>query len=221
MGKKKNRKTDENFVNIKSKKLRITILVPIVLLVLLVSVATGAVSSVTSYKETVNSIHELVDTNGKSYAMALERYFQDIKGEMAAIASSGMFTADRYTFEEKNRAITAVVSTREDISSMYIVGKDGIAINDSDLEWIGEDYSEEDFFQRGIEREGAFIDIPYFDEWENTVTMTVTYRVREDGFDGLICMDIKYDALRDIVNYDKQRQNGLTYCAPLVPGPFF
>jgi methyl-accepting chemotaxis protein len=182
------------------------------LLVLVVGGILGVSSSVTSYDSVNESIDRLVRTNGDSYASALDATLSDMKRDVTEMALSGAFSSPDLSFEAKQTNIARVMSVRSDISSLYLVQADGVSVQDGAPEDIGENYSEEPFFIAGMAAEGAFIDVPSYDEWTDNVTMTVSYRIGgEFGFDGLLCMDITYDALKDIINSLKLGDTGYSF----------
>jgi methyl-accepting chemotaxis protein len=179
------------------------------LLVIVVGSVLGVSAGVTSYNSVRDSVDTLVKTNGDSYATAIGNYLMDIKADITAMAMSGAFSSPDLTFEEKQANITRVKESREDISSLYLVGADGTAVQDAEVEDLGENYTEEPFFIAGIGAEGAFVDVPSFDEWVGAVTMTASYRLTPDmGFDGILCMDIRYDTVNDIINAQRLGDTG-------------
>ncbi|MDR0817919.1 MAG: methyl-accepting chemotaxis protein, partial [Clostridiales Family XIII bacterium] len=141
-----------------------------------------------------------------------ENYISDLKSDITSIAVSGAITSIARSFEEKQSSIEAIAANREDIMSLYVVGADGISVNDSIAGDIGEDYSEEQFFIAGMESEGANADVPSYDEWTDNITMSVTYHMTAaQGYNGLICMDIKYDVVRDLINSEKLGETGYSF----------
>jgi methyl-accepting chemotaxis protein len=196
----------------KGRKIRNSILSVTVLLVLTVAVVIGVSNAVSGYSETVRSIDRLVVTNGNSYAAALDNYLETIGKDMATISASGALTSTRYTFGEKQRAIDAILESRPDINSLYVVDSNGVSINDGILDDIGEDYSEEPFYLAGIAAGGVHVDVPSYDEWTEDVTMTVTSQLKNaDGFTGLVCMDIRYDVIRDLALSEKLGETGYSF----------
>jgi methyl-accepting chemotaxis protein len=179
------------------------------LLVLIIGSILGISAGFTSYNSVQDSVNTLVKTNGDSYATAINNYLKDIKADVTAMALSGAFSSPDLTFEEKQVNITRVKESREDISSLYLVKADGVAVQDADVEDIGENYSNEPFFIAGMGASGAFIDVPSYDEWAEGVTMTASYRLTADmGFDGILCMDIWYDTVKDIIGAQKLGDTG-------------
>jgi methyl-accepting chemotaxis protein len=196
----------------KTRKLQTGIMWAMLLLVLIVGGILGVSASVSGYDSVQESIDRLVRTNGDSYASALNTHLRDLKLSVTEMARSGAYSSPELSFEEKQANIARVLAAREDISSLYLVGADGISVQDGAVDDLGEDYSEEAFFIAGMAAEGAFIDVPSYDEWTDNVTMTVSYRLGADiGFDGLLCMDIRYDALKDIINAHKLGDTGYSF----------
>jgi methyl-accepting chemotaxis protein len=196
----------------KTGKLQTGIMWAMLLLVLVVGGILGVSASMASYASVQESIDRLVRTNGDSYATALNTHLRDLKLGITEMALSGAFSSPELSFEEKQANIARVMAARDDISSLYFVGPDGVSVQDGAPEDLGEDYSEEPFFIAGMAAEGAHIDVPSYDEWTKNVTMTVSYRLGDDPVTGgLLCMDIRYDALRDIIASLKLGDTGYSF----------
>jgi methyl-accepting chemotaxis protein len=169
----------------------------------------GVTGSIRDYLETLRSIDRLIVSNGHSHAVAINHYLQEVGDDVATVAVSGAITSDSFTFDEKQAAIEAILAERGDIESLYTVRADGIAINDGDLEDIGENYSQEAFFINGMATQGIYVDVPSFDPWSQNVTMTISYRMDgRDGFSGLVCMDIRYDVILDLIKLESAGETG-------------
>jgi methyl-accepting chemotaxis protein len=179
------------------------------LLVLAVGGVLGASAGVTSYKSVQTSVDELIRTNGDSYANSIDNYLTDMEADITAMALSGAFSSPDFTFEQKQANITRVLNARSDIHALYLVSADGTAVQDGVVEDLGENYSEESFFVAGMASDGAYVDAPTYDEWADDITMTVSYRIPADtGFDGILCMDITHDTVREIINEQKLGRTG-------------
>jgi methyl-accepting chemotaxis protein len=179
------------------------------LLVLIIGGILGASAGFTSYNAVRDSVNTLVKTNGDSYATAINNYLTDIKADITSMALSGAFSSPDLTFEEKQANITRVSGARPDISALYLVDAGGTDVQDAVAEDIGENYAAEPFFIAGMAAEGAFIDVPSYDEWADGVTMTASYRLTADmGFDGVLCMDIWYDTVNNIIGAQKLGETG-------------
>jgi methyl-accepting chemotaxis protein len=193
-------------------KLQTGILLMMLVVVILVALILGVTSGYSSYHSTQESIDELILTNGDASTSALDNYINDLRDDIASIAVSGALTSKILSFDEKQSAIEAIMSNRDDIMSLYVVGADGISLNDGATEDIGEDYSEEQFFTSGMAADGANVDVPVYDEWSDAITMSATYHMTAaQGFDGLVCMDIKYDVVRDLVNGEVLGATGYSF----------
>jgi methyl-accepting chemotaxis protein len=193
-------------------KLQTGILLMMLLVVFIVAIILSATSGYSSYQNTQESIDELVLSNGQANVTAIDNYIGDMKADITTIAVSGALTSQYLSFEEKQTAIEAIVKNREDIMSLYVVRDDGISVNDGIVDDIGADYTDEQFFITGMEREGAHIDEPSYDEWTDNVTMTVTYHLTAmQGFSGLVCMDIKYDIIRDLIDEGQLGETGYSF----------
>jgi methyl-accepting chemotaxis protein len=196
----------------RTRRLQTGIMWAMLLLVLIVVGVLGVSAGVTSYNSTQDSIGQLLRTKGAAHAAALDTHLTDLKSNITEMAMSGAFSSSALTFEEKQDNISRVLSARDDINSLYLVRADGVSVQDGATEDLGENYSGEPFFIAGMAAEGAYVDVPYYDEWTEDVTMTVSYRMTGDiGFDGLLCMDIKYDALRDIINAHRLGETGYSF----------
>jgi methyl-accepting chemotaxis protein len=151
----------------------------------------------------------LVKTTGDSYATTINNYLTDIKEDITAMAVSGAFSSSDLTFEERQANIMRVNASRPDLSALYLVNADGIGVQDAVSDDLGENYANETFFIEGMEAEGAFVGVPSYDKWADDVTMTATYRLTsETGFDGILCMDIWYDTVSDIILTQKLGETG-------------
>ena len=191
------------------RKIRNSILLVTLSIAVAIVLVLGVSGSIRDYLETLRSIDRLIVSDGHSRAAAIDNYLDEIDDDAATIAVSGAITSDRLSFDEKQAALVAILEERDDIESLYTVRADGIAMNDGDLTDIGENYSQEAFFVNGMAAQGAYVDSPSFDQWSHNVTMTVSYHLNgRDGFSGLVCMDIRYDVIRDLINLESVGETG-------------
>jgi len=203
---------EERGRNKKTRKLQTGIMWFMLLLVLIACGILGVSSSITSYNSTQGYIDKLITTNADSYSIALNNHLQNLESDITALAVSGAFTSKSLSFDEKQTNLRMIIESRDDISSLYLVGANGISVQDAIPEDIGADYSAEDFFIAGMAQLGAHVDKPSYDEWTKNVTMTVTYHLSaEQGFDGLLCMDIKYDIIRDLIQSQRLGKTGYSF----------
>ncbi|MDR3225982.1 MAG: methyl-accepting chemotaxis protein [Clostridiales Family XIII bacterium] len=196
----------------KTRKLQTGVMWLMLLLVLIACGILGVSSSITSYNSTQGYIDKLIVTNADSYSSALDNHLKDLASDVTALAASGAFTSSKLSFKEKQTNLQNIIASREDINSLYVVGADGISVQDAAPDDVGENYKEEDFFIAGMAQFGAHVDKPSYDEWTEDVTMTVTYHFSSDqGFVGLLCMDIKYDAIRDLIQSQRLGKTGYSF----------
>jgi len=191
-------------------KLQTGITISMVLLVTLVVLIMSITSMTSSYRSTQESIREVIDSASYSNSASLDNYLSGLMQNVESFAVSGAFTSLDLSDEDKNDALARVLDTRDDMMSFYLVNSNGIALNDANLNDIGENYSNEPFFVGGMAAQGAYIDPPMFDEWSNNITMSVSYHLHERGFNGLLVMDIKYDVLKNVIIQEKLGKTG--YC---------
>ncbi|MDR1815618.1 MAG: methyl-accepting chemotaxis protein [Clostridiales Family XIII bacterium] len=194
--------------------LRKTIMTSMVVLVLLVAAVLGVSGAMSRYYETYNNIGRLQETDCAAYAQGIDQYLRMLKADAATIALSGAITDTGKTQEERQREIVRIAEARPDVASLYTVGTDGIAINDADPVDIGEDYSQETFFIDAMAHEGGFVDVPSYDPWNEAVTMTVSYKLNnQNGFSGLVCIDVTYDVVRDLTTSNALGASGFSFLA--------
>ena len=176
------------------------IMLSMTLLVVLVVSALGISSAVASYNEARDSMDKLHQSTCEAHVSALEEYLHMLLMDTASIAESGAITSETLTFEERQANIERIFSVRDDIASLYTVNSNGVAVNDATAEDIGENYASEPFFIAGMANDGGHIDVPYYDNWNDMVTMTVSYRLeRASGFTGIVCVDVSYDTLHGLI----------------------
>ncbi|MDR0518695.1 MAG: methyl-accepting chemotaxis protein [Clostridiales Family XIII bacterium] len=183
-------------------KLQNSIMRLMMLLVLLACGVLGVSSAVTGYHSAQEYIDRLVVTNTEAYSEEIDCHMRSVASDITALARSGAFTSPSLSFETKQANLKNVISSRSDLNTLYVVGVDGKSVQDSDEGALGEDYSSAGFFARGMAHDGAYVDAPKYDKWAKDIMMTATYRLTKaggDGFDGLLCMDIKYDSVRDMI----------------------
>ncbi|MDR1797730.1 MAG: methyl-accepting chemotaxis protein [Clostridiales Family XIII bacterium] len=183
-----------------------------IVLVLLVAGVLGVSGTITRYYEASENINRLQETACAAYAQGIDQYLTMLAADAETIALSGAITQASKSQEERQREIGRIFSARGDVASLYTVGADGIAVNDAEEEDIGEDYSNEPFFLEGMAHEGVHIDVPSYDQWNDSVTMTVTYRLDNvDGFSGLVCLDVAYDVVRDLTTSNALGETGYNF----------
>lgn len=190
------------------KKLRNQISLIMIILIIVVVAFIGVAVSFTFINQTKAQINELVSTNGQTSVVSMNEYIKSLEKEISSIAASGSITSSKLTQEDRQKNIKAIFDVREDLSSLYTLDSSYTAVNDAASEDIGENYKEEYWATEGMNSDGFFIDAPGYDEWTDNITMTVTYRVKKDGFDGIICMDVHYDVIDDMINRDQFGEDG-------------
>ncbi|MDR0884865.1 MAG: methyl-accepting chemotaxis protein [Clostridiales Family XIII bacterium] len=194
------------------RSLQLTILCSCMLVVLLVSVALTAYAAKSNYDTAIDSISTELEINSNAYTIALDDYLRQEMETVTALANSGALTSKALTQKERQANIEQVASGLDNLATIYTVGADGISVNDSAPDDIGEDYSEEDFFINGMKSQGPYVDKPYYDDWYDDVTMTVSYRLDDmSGFSGLLCMDIRYDVVKDIISRSNLGNTGYSF----------
>ncbi|MDR0519291.1 MAG: methyl-accepting chemotaxis protein [Clostridiales Family XIII bacterium] len=182
-------------------------------LVILACGILGALSAVTGYHSTQEYISKLTKASADSYSSALDRHLRDMGTDITGLALSGAFSSPLLTFEQKQANLKNVMDSRSDLSTLYLVGADGIGIQDASEKDVGADYSNEEFFKNGIARDGLYIDEPTYDKWSKNVTMTITYHLPAGDAlatsgGALLCMDIRYDVIRDIIRSHRLGDTG-------------
>lgn len=172
-------------------------------------VAFIAIAVVLNYaKESRIQVKELVTTNSETYLLSLNEYLEYLEKDITSISASGSITSTELTFEERQKNIKSIKNSREDLSSLYTVNSKGIAVNDAAPEDIGENYKGEYWMDEALAQDGFYIDVPSYDKWTDNITMTVMNRVKKDGFDGVVCMDIHYDVVNSLVNHEQFGSDG-------------
>ncbi|MDR0874763.1 MAG: methyl-accepting chemotaxis protein [Clostridiales Family XIII bacterium] len=192
--------------------LRRTIMAAMLSLVLLVAVVLGVSGGLTDYREASAHIDRLIAVSNEAYAEGLGDYLTMAMSDVRSIAESGAITAADLTYEQKQGAITRIAEARGDIASIYVVSAAGVAVNDAEAEDVGENYANEPFFIEGMTHQGGWIDVPYWDEWNDMVTMTISYRIDGAlGFSGLVCIDIAYDTVRNLTTSNTLGETGYSF----------
>ncbi|MDR1778242.1 MAG: methyl-accepting chemotaxis protein [Clostridiales Family XIII bacterium] len=196
----------------RTRKLRTSILLLMTALVVAVTAALSATSAYRAYRQSMDFIDQLIRNDGDSYASAIDNYLVNISEDVTAIAVSGILTSAEIPFDVRQDAFDSILENRPDVSSVYTVGADGIAVQDADVEDVGEDYSKEEFFIDGMAADDVFISPPVYDEWTQNVTMTVTYKLKDvNGFDGLVCFDIHYDVIQELIAQGNLGESGYSF----------
>jgi methyl-accepting chemotaxis protein len=181
-------------------------------LVVLVTAALGVSSSIASYNEASIGVDRLLESTGQTHVDALDDYLHILLLDTATLAESGAVTSGALTFDQRQANIKRIYSARDDISSLYTVNSAGIALNDAAAEDVGENYKEEPFFIVGMEHEGGYIDVPYYDDWTENITMTISYKLNNtDGFSGLVCEDVSYDTVRKLTTSNTLGETGYNF----------
>ena len=188
------------------------IMLSMTLLVVLAVAALGISSGLTSYRDAVKSIDNLNESTCKAHAIALEEYLDMLMLSTSSLAESGAVTSNKLSFEERQENIKRVFALRDDIVSLYTVNSSGIGVNDAAQEDVGENYAGESFFISGMAHRGGYIDLPCYDEWNDMVTMTVSYKLTNaDGFSGIVCVDVIFDTVRELVTGGALGETGYSF----------
>jgi methyl-accepting chemotaxis protein len=181
-------------------------------LVVTVTLILGISSSLALYQHSNATIDQIIQIDGNANAKVLDNYLRDIKEDIQAIVITGTLTSTTISDSDRQRTLEDILTGRPDIRSIYLVNHEGIAIADADVEDIGADYSRESFFIQGIQSDDYFIDPPKYDKWTHNVTMTITYHLQdENGFDGLVCADINYDAIAALIDRNDLGESGHSF----------
>jgi methyl-accepting chemotaxis protein len=192
--------------------LRKTIMASMLALVLLVAIVLGVSGGVTDYREASSNIDQLITISNEAYAEGLDDYLTMLLSDVRTIADSGAITSSDLTYEQKQANILRIAAGRDDIAAIYTVSASGIGVNDAAVEDVGENYKEEQFFIDGMMHEGGYVDTPYWDEWNEMVTMTVSCRIDGDlGFSGLVCIDVAYGTVRDLTTSNTLGETGYSF----------
>ncbi len=192
------------------KKLKNQLSLIMILLVVLVVLFIGVTIGLTFVSQTKGQVKELMTTNSNTIILSLNEYIDFLKKDITTIAVGGSITTSKLSHEDKQKNIITIKENRDDISSLYTIDSQYIALNDASSEDVGENYSGEYWAEdaMALAPGSIYFDIPSYDEWTDNITMTIMYRLKSDGFDGLVSMDIHYDVINGIVNQDQFGSDG-------------
>ena len=192
------------------RKLKNQISLIMILLVVLVVFFIAITVGITFVNQTKGQVEELMTSNSTTTILSLNEYIEYLKKDITAISVGGSITDPKLSFRDRQQNIKTIKNNREDISSIYTINSNLISVNDASQEDIGEDYSGEYWAEKplGLQNGEVYVDFPSYDKWSDNITLTVVYRMKSTEFDGLVCLDIHYDVIYDIVNQNQFGEDG-------------
>jgi len=193
-------------------KLQTGILISMLLIVMVVALVLSVTGGITQYNSAQHAVNDLVKSNSDSYVKSVDNYLESTSLDIATIGASGTVSSPDYTVYEKQSSIRKIMRARIDIVSINVIDENGISVNNSSLPYIGENFSGEFIFAKGMSQDGTFVYPPKYNKWAKKVTMTVVHRLKKmQGFNGLLVVDINYNIIDDLVDSEKLGKTGYRF----------